>query len=876
MTTYSNNCVGCGCGPAIPEPCITPPPVCLDPQPCTEIINAECVIYTGPAITCNFSPVIPANSSIAEALESIVEYLCFGRCCVIPLTPTIDLPDHIVLCTDETAVCTYEGKLYNWYALNAGTQGDGRVAGGIVNINVLDNPVNTWRVPNNNDWYSLILALDPTASVNSSTWANIAGGALKTEECWSRPNTGAIDSSGLSISAGVKRLHDTGLFTTNNGQEAWYWSAGITGNSSTTQFLLGYNFSMLSYFSASGSVYQRSGDRVRLVRPVDCNSSEKDGDFIPNAYTDNSGTQYNGQVIGTLVWLTTDLTDVTYNNGLSIPNIIFDAPWIAAIAGAWCYPNNDVDFTITYSTGCVERKITFRDFLQFLPTASSTFIVTAAAGIQVNSTVVGSQTTYTVTNTDPGSAQNIFKNIAVATQSTIVADTNNDTLTVVSGTGIAVTTNALTDELTITNSDLGSSQFIFKNIAVATQGTVVADSNNDTLTVVAGAGIVITTNPLTDEITITNTDPGGSGVTLADAGLDVVHESLVNVGTGPALAVKGLVAGAGIALSSTATDITITNTEVFPSFLEYNITDKTVWNNGQGNIGTNTSFGDLALRSNTIGNNSTAIGYSALSNSSTVSNSTAIGHNAMRYDTLGNSSVAIGAFANGGIPAINVLSNVAIGYEANFNGGNFSVVIGNQAAQQGLSNGVAIGTSVLQNMINPISTIAIGAYAMANGVGTTSLNTAIGWAALLNSTSGVSYNIAIGYEAMRSAVTSSQQNVSIGNGSLRNMTSGSFNTVIGDNALFNTTTGSSNTIIGQGAAYSNTIGSNNTVIGKSAVTGSFSGSVILGHSATATANNQFVVGSSSINAGAVTVEVLPSTKTWSVIINGVAQKILLA
>ena len=509
MTTYNNNCVGCGCGPAIPEPCITPPPSCLDPQPCTEIINAECVMYTGPAITCNFSPVIPANSSIAEALDSIVEYLCFGRCCVIPLVYTVDLPDHIVLCIDETAECTYEGKLYNWYALNAGTQGDGRVAGGIVNINVLDNPVNTWRVPNNNDWYSLILALDPTASVNPASWANTAAGALKTEQCWSRPNTGATDSSGLSISAGVKRLHDTGLFTTNNGQEAWYWSAGITGNSSTTQFVLGYNFSMLSYFSATsgGAVFQRSGDRVRLVRPVDCNSSEKDGDFIPNAYTDNSGTQYNGQVLGTLVWLTKDLTDVTYNDGSSIPNIVFDAPWIAATAGAWCYPNNDVDFTITYSIGCIERKITFEHFLEFLPTASETFIVVAAEGIQVNSTVVGSQTTYTVTNTDPGSAQNIFKNIAVAGQSTIVADTNNDTLTVVAGTGINVTTNAGTDTLTITNTDLGSS------------------------------------------------------VTLSDAGT-TTHESLVNDGTGPTLATKGLIAGTGISLSATATDITITNSNI--------------------------------------------------------------------------------------------------------------------------------------------------------------------------------------------------------------------------------------------------------------------------------------------------------------------------
>jgi uncharacterized protein (TIGR02145 family) len=451
MTTYNNNCVGCGCGPAIPEPCITPPPLCLDPQPCTEIINAECVMYTGPAITCNYSPVIPANSSIAKALDSIVEYLCFGRCCVIPITPTIDLPDHIVLCVDETAECTYEGKLYNWYALNAGTQGDGRVAGGIVNIDVLDNPVNTWRVPNDNDWFALALALDPTATVTPIE-INTAGGDLKTTTCWSRPNTGATNSSGMSILPGVIR-QTNGLFTTNNGQEAWYWTMGVTGLGGVKKYGVLYNITQLTSYSTSSLLNRREGLRVRLLRPVDCNSSEKDGDFIPNAYTDNSGTQYNGQVLGTLVWLTTDLTDVRYNNGSSIPNIILDAPWIVATTGAWCYPNNDVDFTITYSIGCVEKKITFDDFLTFLPTASETFIVVAAAGIQVNSAVVGSQTTYTVTNTDPGSS-----------------------------------------------------------------------------------------------------------VTLSDAGLDVAHESLVNDGFGPALAVKGLVAGAGIALSSTSTDITIAST----------------------------------------------------------------------------------------------------------------------------------------------------------------------------------------------------------------------------------------------------------------------------------------------------------------------------
>jgi hypothetical protein len=55
--------------------------------------------------------------------------------------------------------------------------------------------------------------------------------------------------------------------------------------------------------------------------------------------------------------------------------------------------------------------------------------------------------------------------------------------------------------------------------------------------------------------------------------------------------------------------------------------------------------------------------------------------------------------------------------------------------------------------------------------------------------------------------------------------------------------------------------------------GNFSGSVILGNSATATANNQFVVGSAGTNAGAVTTEVITPDRTWTVRINGANYKI---
>jgi plastocyanin len=48
-------------------------------------------------------------------------------------------------------------------------------------------------------------------------------------------------------------------------------------------------------------------------------------------------------------------------------------------------------------------------------------------------------------------ASNSFETIAVSGQSDIVADSSSDTLTVVAGTGISITTNAGTDTITITN-----------------------------------------------------------------------------------------------------------------------------------------------------------------------------------------------------------------------------------------------------------------------------------------------------------------------------------------------------------------------------------------------------------------------------------------
>lgn len=113
--------------------------------------------------------------------------------------------------------------------------------------------------------------------------------------------------------------------------------------------------------------------------------------------------------------------------------------------------------------------------------------------------------------TTAGASSDSFTTIAVAGQSSVVADSATDTLTLVAGTNITITTNAATDTITINSTAGGGvASDSFSTIAVAGQSSVVADSATDTLTLVGGTGISITTVAGTDTITITNTSSAGA------------------------------------------------------------------------------------------------------------------------------------------------------------------------------------------------------------------------------------------------------------------------------------------------------------------------------------------------------------------------------
>ena len=69
----------------------------------------------------------------------------------------------------------------------------------------------------------------------------------------------------------------------------------------------------------------------------------------------------------------------------------------------------------------------------------------------------------------------------------------------------------LSDGNTVDLSDLAYEEYGFRQFAVPGQNSIVADNSTDTLTLVGGAGINITTDSATDTITITATGGGGGG-----------------------------------------------------------------------------------------------------------------------------------------------------------------------------------------------------------------------------------------------------------------------------------------------------------------------------------------------------------------------------
>ena len=119
-----------------------------------------------------------------------------------------------------------------------------------------------------------------------------------------------------------------------------------------------------------------------------------------------------------------------------------------------------------------------------------------------------------------GASQNLFERIAVSGQNTIFADNPTDTLTLVAGSNMTITTNSGTDSVTFsstnTNTNTTYSISAVNGINSDEERIRLTGSNGttDDVTLEAGSGLGISRSG--DKITFTNTDPGSSSSGATD------------------------------------------------------------------------------------------------------------------------------------------------------------------------------------------------------------------------------------------------------------------------------------------------------------------------------------------------------------------------
>jgi len=149
---------------------------------------------------------------------------------------------------------------------------------------------------------------------------------------------------------------------------------------------------------------------------------------------------------------------------------------------------------------------------------------------------------FTVTNTDRGSAQNIYKNFRADAGGTATANVNNDTLVIAGGTNIE--TNRSGDTITI-NAVGGNTDTTYSYASAQSTNDVDltlagSDASTNTVKLVAGSNVTLTDNG-SNQVTIdaaTGTGVGGSGIqnyipiwsTTSTIGNSAIFQDGTNIG----------------------------------------------------------------------------------------------------------------------------------------------------------------------------------------------------------------------------------------------------------------------------------------------------------------------------------------------------------
>jgi len=433
----------------------------------------------------------------------------------------------------------------------------------------------------------------PTIIVASGTATTPVLSVTNSTSYPSQPNRLTVDANGTAYIYGDLHVAGTASFSTLVYSPAW---TSVTGKAYYGVMSDGTNTASPVANDSGGDTFRFRGSSGVTVTVGNNDSTYGDNVLISLSSVPNSA-------------LTNSSVTVTAGTGLSGGGLV-------SLGGSITLTNAGVT-SLASSTGISVSSSTGGVTI----TNTGVTALSASSGISAS----GSTGSISLTNTDRGSAQNIFKNIAVSGQTTQVATINNDTLTFIAGTVASI------PGISITTPSSGPSEVILTH---ATTTTISGTSTN------TGGNVIqnLTLDPYGHVTAIITADPttyiGTTGVILGRASANLALSGILSVTlpgstSGSVQLIPTAIAGTNTVLTLPATSGTV-------------ITSGDTGTVTNGMLAGSISTSKLTANSVTLGSTTVALGNS----SSTIAGLSSVTATTFNGSLSGNASTA-SAWASG-------------------------------------------------------------------------------------------------------------------------------------------------------------------------------------------------------------------------------------
>ena len=275
-------------------------------------------------------------------------------------------------------------------------------------------------------------------------------------------------------------------------------------------------------FVAGGTLYNNTGwVQTEVVTTVGTSPIVFEQFSGAGTYVAGNGLTLTGNSFAINTTITADLNSIQTLTNKTLTSPVLTTP---SISGMLILDNNIViegtddthETTLTFTDPTQDNTITFKNatgtvaFTADISSAIDSFGGAVTGGTGISASYASTSDILTITNTDLGSSQNIFKNVVVGA-TTIVADQNDDTLTFAAGSGISLTAASTSDTITIDNSGVLS--------ITGTADQITASASTGAVTLSLPQSIATTSSPSFTGLTV-------GSVTLTDALLGTATTSV--------------------------------------------------------------------------------------------------------------------------------------------------------------------------------------------------------------------------------------------------------------------------------------------------------------------------------------------------------------